>query len=184
MISRRLSLPHFLVFLSLTILSCNRNKKETVTPAPAFKDYITAYTSGIISNADPVMIELSVEKHVDPGQSIDPGIFEFDPPVKGNAYWHDTYTIAFEPDKPWPNGQSYRAKFHLSRLADVPDSLAVFPFSFRIKNQALDVEVNGLETYEPDDLTVNILKGKLSTSDYAENDAVEKCLRVIQNGSI
>ena len=175
----KLILGTVFLFPFLFLTSC-KHKKQPVKPGQKFTTYINAFTSGLISNGDPVIIELTREQKVKPGDKLPEGILEFKPAVKGSANWENTYTIVFHPDEKWPNGQVFEADFHLDKIMDLPDAFKTFKFGFQIKNQAIDVQTFGMEAYDNKNLRWNKFTGQLTTADFADNDKVEQCLSAIQ----
>ena len=166
-----------LPFLFLT--SC-KDKKQSIKSDQKFTTYINAFTSGLISNSDPIIIELTQEQKVKPGDKLKEGVFEFKPAVKGVATWQNSYTLIFKPDDKLPNGQVFEGRFHLDKIMDVPDGLKTFKFGFQIKNQAIDVQTFGLEAYDNKNLKWQKLSGELTTADFAGNEKVEQCLSAVQ----
>ena len=168
------------IFLPVLMLTSCKHKKQPVKPGQKFTTYINAFTSGLISNSDPVIIELMQEQKVKPGDKLKAGVLEFKPAIKGSAVWQNTYTIVFQPDEKWPNGQVFEARFHLDKIMDVPDAFKTFKFGFQIKNQAIDVRTFGMEAYDNKNLRWNKFSGELTTADFADNDKVEQCLSAVQ----
>ncbi len=168
------------IILSFLLLTSCKNKKQPVKPNQKFTTYINAFTSGLISNSDPVIIELMQEQNVKPGDKLDAGVFEFSPAIKGTATWQNPYTIIFKPDEKLPNGQIFEVRLHLDKITVVPDDLKTFKFGFQVKNQAIDVQTFGLEVYDNKNLKWQKLSGVLTTADFADNDKVEQCLSGVQ----
>ncbi|NPA46290.1 MAG: hypothetical protein GXO24_03650, partial [Chlorobi bacterium] len=172
------------VLLSLSSLSSCKHKEQVRESSPAFRHYIAGYTSGIISNSDPIRVELTEARDVKAGDTAKEKLFRFEPPIEGTVFWEDPYTVVFRPARRLPNGQAFRAEFRLGRLMKVPDSLAVFPFGFRTRTQSLEVKVDGLRSYDNRHWQWNKLDGTLTTADFAGDQAVEKCVEVWQYGKL
>ena len=117
---------------SSNILKTNDEVFDKVDPA--YEKYISAYTAGLISSEAPIRIILAVDvkDSVNPTEPIAEELFEFSPEIKGKAYWTSSNTIAFQPDKPLPNGVKYKASFKLDKVMEVVESdLKTFNFSFK-----------------------------------------------------
>ena len=101
-----------LIFITLFISSCKDTSEDKNNEQ--FIPYISAYTSGVISNNDVIIIRLAEEqtKKID----LPEGIFEFDPKIEGNAYWQDNRTIIFEPVGLLPSNVSFKGIFHLKEI--------------------------------------------------------------------
>src|ERR1051326_560480 len=170
--------------LSVTIFRFESKGKEEERIDPAFSEYISAFTSGIISNQSRIRIILTNEspKTVQAGQPVEGTLFEFSPAVKGTAYWVDSRTIEFKPDSKLPSGQEYKAAFHLSQLMEVPRNLEDFEFSFRVIEQSLEVKVSGMTTTDKQKLVWQRITGTITTADYAESDLIQKIISAQQNG--
>ncbi len=172
----------FLLLLSgsLMLSSCHQNKPKNKPVDKNFTLYINAFTSGVISNSDPVVIELTQVQKVKKGDAVEASIIEFTPSIEGQAVWQNPYTIIFKPNEKWPNGQVFEARLHLDKLMDVPSDLATFKFGFQIKNQALDVQTQGMKAYHTQNLKLNRFEGLVTTADFAGNEQVEACLTAVQ----
>src|SRR5687767_7862350 len=90
--------------LSISLFHFDSKGKEEDRINPAFSGFISAFTSGYISNQSPVRIILTTENPatVQSGQPAE-GLFEFSPAIKGTAYWVDSRTIEFKPDEKLPS---------------------------------------------------------------------------------
>src|SRR5688572_14026189 len=119
------------LFLSLCLLNCNRSA-ENFIPDQAFKEYISAFTADMVSNESHIRILLANETSlpVENGQEVDADeeLFSFSPEIKGKAVWVDKRTIEFIPEQRLAAGQTYKAEFFLSKVAEVPKDKKVFEF--------------------------------------------------------
>ena len=171
----------FIVFM-LFFSACKHKKKPYIPQVdPQFINYINAFTSGVISNSDDIIIELNEEQDVKTGSEIQEKLFEFKPSIEGKTYWKNKNTIVFHPAHQLPNGKLYEGHFYLSKIIDIPEDLRVFDFNFQTKTQALDVVTQGMQAYQSNKLEWNKLEGILTTADFAENRQVEKVLSATQN---
>ncbi len=175
-----------LLLISLSFLfifnSCKDKNKQKNKPKVGFINYITGYTSGIISNSDDILIEISEKHDVKKGDEIKKKLFEFNPNIKGKTYWKDPFTIVFHPENRLPNGKIFKAVFHLDKVIDVPSDFKKFDFNFQTKTQDFDISFQGMQAYNSKKLEINKLSGKITTSDFTDNQDVEKILSAIQNG--
>ncbi len=171
----------FLLLSAVFFISCQDQNQKNKSANPEFTAYIQAFTSGVISNTDPIEIELTEAQNIHPGDKIDQNLFVFEPDIEGTAVWKSPFSIVFTPDQKLPNGQVYKAQFKLSEIMDVPSKLKTFTFGFQTKTQAVDVQTRGMQAYDDKNLQWNKLEGTLTTADFAENTEVEKCLTAVQN---
>jgi hypothetical protein len=85
---------------------------------PAFSEYITSYTAGVISSGSTIRIILASDA-VDStfiGRESSVNLFSFSPFLNGKTVWLDRRTIEFVPDTRMNSGQIYEAVFQLSKL--------------------------------------------------------------------
>ncbi|MCX6244818.1 MAG: MG2 domain-containing protein [Bacteroidetes bacterium] len=174
-----------LLVLALTVIlmpSCKRHAPRIVNPA--FKQYIQAYTAGVVSTHATIKIRLNSD-FVDSvmfNAPVEEKLFDFSPNVKGKAFWIDSRTIEFRPDEPLPPKEFYDAEFYITKLLKVPDSLKTFEFQFQTLQQDFEVDVTNHKAYKNTDLTREKLYGTVYTADVADDKKVEKILKATQDG--
>lgn len=153
---------------------------------PAFAAYVSAYTSGIVSNESYIRVSLA-EDYKGPINLDKPETetyFSFSPAIEGQLFWIDNRTLEFRPAKRLPSDKAYEVEFFLSKLVpDVPSNLKTMNFGFRTMRQGIDVEVTGMRTTDRQTLRVQQLRGTLNTADAADNKAVEQTLLATQDGN-
>jgi uncharacterized protein YfaS (alpha-2-macroglobulin family) len=158
-------------------------KAKTIVD-PAFKAYISAYTSGTISREAPIRIQLTSDavKPTEINTQVSKKLFDFSPSIAGAAVWVDTRTIEFRPSEKMKPGETYKATFFLGSVMNVPGRFSEFNFSFSIIKQSFDVSVDGLRTPDNHNFVKQNLIGTLTTADIEDPDKVEKLLTATQNG--
>lgn len=163
-------------------INCNKSKLNKAID-PGFIGYITAFTSGVISNQSTIKIRLTEPfSGAMVGKEVDKELFDFSPNIEGNSYWIDDQTIEFRPDKPMPSGKIYDGEFYLSKLVEVPSKFKTFNFNFQILKQNVNIEFAGNETYDNQNKKIQALGLDISTSDYIDNISLEKAVKAYQNG--
>lgn len=168
-------------FLILLVSGCKK-KSHDLEIDPAFSGYISAFTSGIVSNQATIIIQLQdVHPEAVPGEKIEKKLFSFSPGIKGVTQWKDNRTIEFIPDEPLPSDKLFEAEFYLSKILTVPKKLKTLEFQFQVIKQAINVDFSGMKSYSHNDLTWQKLYGTLSTSDYANDEDIEKLFSAVQN---
>lgn len=200
----------FLTIITIVVLlsSCFHFKTEINEVNPAFGQYISAYTSGMVSRKTSIRIELAkgyFETHsvlnkssvkdsvlftspanaqlvALPDSTILEDIFSFEPKIKGKAIWISDRIIEFIPAETLPVNQLYNVKFNLEDVMVVPEDFETFRFQFSTFPQNLFVTVDGLRTYDDYNIEWQKLTGKLTTSDNEDTSAIRKTLTVTQNG--
>ena len=202
---------YFFSLLSLTSLlflhSCFQGKPKIKAVNPAFKQYIEAFTSGMISRKSTIRVDLtfaygdkkenikwhqqsdvdsvaasSSEDFVLPDSSVLEDIFEFEPAIPGKAQWLSNRSIEFVPDLPLSSNQLYDVTFKLEKILKVKNEFEEFEFQFATYPQSLFVESAGLRTYDDFDVEYQKLTGKLKTSDYEDLKNLQGVISVDYNG--
>ena len=151
---------------------------------PAFREYISSYTAGVIGSGSPIRVVLSSDV-VDSsmvGNETSVKLFALSPAVKGVTVWLDRRTVEFRPASRLTSGQNYEINFQLSRLLEVPKAIGTFEYTLQVIPQNFEVSVDNIKTYVKTDLTRQKIEGTLFTADFAESDAVEKILVAQQEG--
>jgi len=173
-------------FIAAMLALAHRNRQEQRLPSvnPAFREYVGAFTSGIVPAQAAIRVRLAGDYADSASLRLPPegSLFSFSPAITGKTGWSDSRTLEFRPDGPLPRGTVFRAEFHLSRLMSVPDSLATLVFGFRTMEQELSVEVVNHQACSHRDLSREHLDGILRTSDAADAVQVEKTLTASQDG--
>jgi uncharacterized protein YfaS (alpha-2-macroglobulin family) len=157
------------------ILKPNKSNENN----PEFAKYIEAYTSGVISKKGKIKIQLAgqIKTMHSPQETFEKEVLQFNPSIKGKAYWLDERTIEFVPDEDLQPGKSYQASFQLGKLTDVPKEFENFNFSFMVIKPSLHIEENGLKSINSATLDYMKLTGTILTSDAEEATQIEKLLK-------
>lgn len=152
---------------------------------PAFGEYISSYTAGVINSGSSIRIALSqdVVDSLAVGAPTSAKLFEFSPPVKGETVWLDRRTVEFKPAARLVSGQIYEVNFQLSRLMEVPKALSTFEYTVQVIPQNFEVSVDNIKPYVKTDLKRQKIDGVLYTADFAEGNAIEKVLTAQQEGA-
>jgi hypothetical protein len=170
--------------IGLTVFSKMHSHDRGEKTDPAFGEYISAYTSGIISSESSIRILLTNEHEapIEIGKPIDKTLFDFSPSIKGTAVWLDSRTIEFRPEKPLPPDTHFDAEFYLDEVMEVPSDFETFHFDFQTMQQSYEVFVDRMTTTDKKTLRTQRLEGTLSTADVADPQTIEKMLTVSQDG--
>ncbi len=149
---------------------------------PAFGEYISSFTSGVVNSGSVIRVVLANEA-IDSASLGETSVklFDFSPSLKGTTVWLDRRTVEFRPATRLTAGQVYEGEFSLSRLADVAKDLSTFDFSFQVMPQNFELTVDNIKPYVKTELQRQKIEGILLTADYAENEAIEKTLNAQQD---
>ena len=126
------------LFLALFILSgCKEKRTEVAVFDPGFTDYISGFTSGVISTTSNVILsfvsDLPEEKR---NEALTEDLLEIKPSVKGTYAWRDSRTLEFHPELRLEPGKLYQCRFHLDKLMEVPEGLEDLEFQFQTIQQS------------------------------------------------
>jgi len=173
-----------LLLLALAVLTgCKEKKSEITAIDPAFINYVSGFTSGVVSASSNIALTLVSDiPEAIREKSLDEELLEIRPSVRGNYSWVDSRTLEFSPEGILDPGTIYQCKFHLGKLMEVPGGLEVLEFQFQTIQQSLFVELKGLNSLDDEDLKWQQLKGTLKTADYADVEKVEQVVKGSQHG--
>ncbi|MCR9287505.1 MAG: MG2 domain-containing protein [Bacteroidetes bacterium] len=182
---KNFTIPFFgaLLFI-LLFANCNSEKRAKPVPMGA-RNYVYAYTSGIISKAGPIQVRFTNKAITEDqiGEEVNSSVFNLSPAVAGKAIWKDDQTLVFEPEENMNSGQAYLATLALHKIFEnVPKEAGVFEFDFKTKEQGFNVNVKNLQSEDGVNLEKQVLNGVLQTYDIADNQEVEKILEYEQKG--
>ncbi len=171
------------VVVSIFVMKSDKRTDGPVEINPAFGNYVSAFTSGIISSESKVRIRLTEDVKTDfnPDEAIDLDLFDFEPSLKGEAYWIDAKTIEFRPEENMKSGEIYNVEFGLGKVTEVSKELRKFPFQFQIIRQSFEVNFSGVKTYEKKDLSRQKILGNVVSADVI-GEEIEKVLSAKQDG--
>lgn len=177
------------LFVALSCLLFNCKNKETkqalIHINPEFANYVSAYSSGLVSKVSPIKIILQGDYPLptDENGVIQEEILSFSPKIEGKTYLEENNTIKFIPKDILPQGQAYTAKLKLSEfIPKIKDEFAEFPFQFQVKKQDFSAKLLGLESTTTSYPMMYNLNGKLYTNDVASSQEIENMLSVSYNG--
>lgn len=183
---RLLSFAFILIFIS----SCGNKEKvsreiktrkipgssEVIIPVDkGFSEYITGHTSGIVPVNTSIEIHFTPEFAALAGKRTPPGLFTFEPALKGKTEWTDDVTLVFTPNKILDPATSYSGKLNLEKLAGVKERLKIFPVNIRTIKKDFIVNTGILDC--SDDGSKYSLNGELTASDYINSTEVETYLK-------
>jgi len=180
----------FLVLMMIIFASCGTNErkqKEAMTDASqliipidkGFTEYISGYTSGVISVNSVIEIRFTPEFAAKADKKRLSGIFDFDPAIKGKAEWTDELTLVFRPSRLLDYGRIYSGNLNLQKLGEVNSRLGKFPIRVMTLKKDFTVIVKNLESAaEGDSYNLN---GELIASDFIDPSEVESYIKAALN---
>ena len=138
-----------------------------------FSEYITSYTSGIVPANSPIEVRFTTDFASKAKKTTEPGLFVFDPSIKGKAEWKDETTLVFTPSGLLDPGKTYTGRLNLHKLSVVKERLKVFPLRIQTLKKDFRVTTGVLECLSVE-TEGYILHGELTTSDFIEPSEAEK----------
>lgn len=164
-----------LAVLTLLVQSCGNQKNAELSDPTLFKDYITSYTSGMISSKGTFQVGLkNTPEDWTPNQELDGKLFSIEPNVKGKVIYLPNNTLSFTPNEALKHGEKYRITLHLSKFAEVPSELK--DFHFLVLTTPLNVQVDLLD-FQSLDADSYLVNGRLTASDWMSKKQVEELLQ-------
>jgi alpha-2-macroglobulin len=161
------------------------NKTLKTTINPAFAEYISSYTAGMVGSGSTIRVMLSSEgvDSASVGEESSVKLFDLSPSVSGKIVWLDRRTVEFRPETRFTSGQTYEVAFNLGRIMQVPKELSTFEYTFQVIPQSFEVQIENVKPYIKTDLKRQKIEGFIYTADYADNAAIEKMLMAQQEGN-
>ena len=175
-----------LAMISIPFISSRSESAVQITKVdPAFGAYVSAYTSGVISNESYIRIVLTEDYKgaITLNEATSETYFKVSPDVGGNSYWIDARTLEYRPSKRLSSGQDYQVEFMIGKLMpEIPQNLQVMHFSFKTMRQSISYSIEGTKTTDRKTLRWQQLRGTIITADAAENNLIENTVTATQNG--
>jgi hypothetical protein len=139
-----------------------------------FAQYITGYTSGIISSNSVIEIRFTPE-FASLAYKSAAGLFSFEPNIKGKTEWKNETTLILSPARPLDPGRIYTGSLHLGKLAEVNERFRSFPVRIQILRKDFRVITGAMEC-DPEKENSYMLHGELAASDYIPGTETESYL--------
>jgi len=173
----------FLLAAAAIISHKDQQKKISESNYELFTGYVESFTTGIVSRQATITVKLASDiqtLHAD-NEEVKEKLFHFSPALEGKAYWRDSRTLEFRPDKPMEADKDYTATLDLSKVMDVPVKLKEFNFDFGTIKPNFTVEIDGLRSSSNNSAESMKLKGTIVTADVEESAAIERIINVSYN---
>lgn len=167
-------------FLFLLIACTKKSAKDFNSDFSLYKDYISEFTSGVISAKSDIRVVLAFnKKEWTPNQELDPDLFEINPKVEGKIIAVSQNTIVFKPKKQLKYDTEYQISFKLDDIVDVPKDLKAFNFTIKTIKQDFVVLSKELQSYNQD---YQFQRAVLRTSDEMDGQVASKLIYAEQEG--
>jgi hypothetical protein len=177
------AIRYVLIFITAILFfnSCkNKPAKQALQPDNAFTQFVSSYTSGVISCKAPILVELAQEPK-NPGQpGVDaPGeLISLSPSVKGKVQWVDSRTLVFQPSERMNSDTEYTVALALGKVLDVPEKYQTMQFVVKTIRQSFSLNNLAVKAYDNQNLKLQFLTGTVYTADCADDKQVESIIQV------
>lgn len=171
------------IALAAWVSACQPKAPKEISSLSAENPYVFAYTSGIISAADPIIVEFTNDfiAAEQVGQEAEAGLLSFSPNIRGVLTWQNTRTLRFTPENFLPATSTYQAKLQVSKVQKAAKGdNRIFSFEFQTKAQNLALEVDNLRPVSNRNLSKQEINGTVYTSDVAPPESIEAILQAKQ----
>jgi len=177
---KTLKLALCLTVATLMLHSCTKSGKDFDSIFAQFKEFITSFSSGVVSTKSDIQVGLAIsKKEWVPGQALDKEYFSISPSAEGKVVYKEGNIIAFVPTEPLDPDTEYRVTLHLSKFIKTPKGLEDFKFRVKTIRQDFMVTVADLQSYSRD---WQYLNGVLKTSDNMDIATARKIVTATQGG--
>lgn len=168
-----------IVFVALGLIYLVSQKHTEVPSKDSdYAEFISAYTSGVISRESSIKIRLvqaiNNGQHKEIPISLD--YLEFEPKINGELYWLDKQTIEFTPKEKLKPNTKYTAKLNIGKVIKSKKKEKPFVFEFKTIKRQFDVKLIALNSLSSKNSQYQKLLGKVETSDFEDINDVKKVL--------
>ena len=145
-----MQIKKLLAIVALVALAISCKKKPVNTDnIYKFRDYISYTTSGLVSIADPIRINLSEPVEAwNEEQEIDANIVTVKPHVQGKLKALNKHTLVFTPDEYLEPSTEYTVNVKLGEIyKSIPSDYEDYTFQFKTITPSFNIVTNDLQSY-------------------------------------
>lgn len=168
------------IFMAMMAIAMIVGCKTSAPQEISYNQYVSSFTSGLVSNQSKIRIQLSQPvSGIEAGSKADKKLIGVSPSLEGEWHWVDAQTLLFTSKKELVSNTMYNVTLKLGKLFDGEDD---FKFHFTTMTQAFRVEPGVMEN-SSDDLRENVYGFSLTTADFMVDEDVEKLVVATQEGN-
>ena len=169
-----------ILIVFLLALSCKQKDTETDNLFK-FRDYISYTTSGRVSIADNIKINLAKDvEGWEPEQALDNSVFSISPHVEGKALVANSHSISFIPDENLDSDTEYTVTINLGELyKTIPSEFGKYTFQFKTITPNFNIQTNDLQSYSKE---WQYLLGVAKSSDVITLQQAKQLISATQQG--
>ena len=161
-------------FVILLFSGCQKGGSEVdVSQDARFTNYVTGFTSGIISKKDNITVRFA--NQVNLPEELGSNLITLSPSVNGTIV-KNGQSLIFSPENALKSGTEYGVTVDLNSIVEVEEGLEEFVFAVNTIPMDYEIKMEGLRTADVKDPKVLELSGTITTSDFIENEEAEKLL--------
>ena len=172
--------------LLLSILFCvvfiackDQNPQSETNNIFKFKNYINYTTSGLISVAEPIKIELAkeVEGWIS-NQEVSEKFFSISPSINGKLSAVNSRSLLFQPSKNLEPNKEYTVTVYLGKIYNnIPSEFKTFTFKFKTIEQNFSVTTTSFQSYSKESKPLLNLPFRASEPEVRNFRHVPDCLK-------
>ncbi|MGJ8743919.1 alpha-2-macroglobulin family protein [Polaribacter sp.] len=166
----------------LLITSCSDEKKEP-NNLFKFKEYISYTTSGVVSVAKNIEVNLAKEvENWEPNLEISSKIISITPHVNGAIKTVNKHAFVFFPDENLAANTEYTVSVNLKEIyKNTPQDFKNYTFQFKTIAPNFTIQTNNLQSYSKE---WQYLEGLVKSADVVSLDNAKKLIKASQNGVV
>ncbi len=169
---QRFSIALLLVICLLS--SCQKSSRDVdVSQDARFTNYVTGFTSGIISKKDNITVRFA--NHVNLPEEPAASLISLSPSVAGTIV-KNGQSLIFSPEETLKSGTEYGITVDLNSIVEVEAGLEEFIFAVSTIPMDYEIRMEGLRTTDIANPKILEVNGTITTSDHVEDEAAEKLL--------
>ena len=170
----------FALILSVVIVSCKKeSSQDSTNNLFKFKEYINYTTSGVVSVAEPIRIDLAneVESWVS-NEEISEKYVSISPKTEGKLASLNTRSLLFQPSKNLKPNKEYKVSVNLGKIyPNIPSKFKTYTFKFKTIEQNFNVVTTSFQSYSKE---WQYIEGVVKTSDILELEKAKTILKARQ----
>jgi len=170
----------FTLIISLVVLSCkNDNSKESTNNIFKFRKYISYTTSGLVSVAEPIRIDLV--KEVDSWKSneeVSNDFINISPKIEGKLSALNSRSLLFQPSKNLEPNKEYTVTVNLDKIYNnIASEFKKYTFKFKTLEQNFTVKTTNIQSYNKE---WQYIEGTLKTADILQLEKAKTLISASQ----
>ncbi len=165
---------------SVLLFSCKKETpQESTNNLFQFKEYINYTTSGIVSIAEPIRIDLAKEvESWESNQEIEAHLVTISPSINGKLSALNTRSLLFQPSKNLQPNTEYTVTVKLGEMyANIPSKFKTYTFKFKTIEQNFAVATTNFQSYNKE---WQYIEGNIKTADVLEFEKVKTIISATQ----